>query len=242
MPSGDSATTITPPRSETTAAPRTLLCGLFQSRTCIVPTWRGWAMLLLTTAFLILFVGRHLYAFLAESESVPGGVLVIEGWLPSYADREALEEFHRHPYLGIYVSGYPIEEGSPYISYHNYAEFTVAKLVEMGAPTGSVHAAPAPAVERDRTYSMAATVKKQLEADGVSTAKINVVSFGPHSRRSRLLYQEAFGPSSQIGMFPVACREFDPEHWWRSSEGVRAVISEGIAYAYARLVFRPGAN
>jgi len=30
--------------------------------------------------------------------------------------------------------------------------------------------------------------------------------------------------------------------WWKTSAGVRSVISEAIAYGYARLLFRPRAE
>jgi hypothetical protein len=32
----------------------------------------------------------------------------------------------------------------------------------------------------------------------------------------------------------VANPDYDARHWWRYSEGVRDVISEGIAYLYAK--------
>jgi hypothetical protein len=168
--------------------------------------------------------------------------MVVEGWVPAYATRAALEEFRRHPYLGIYVTGEPLEEGNPYIGYQSYADFTVAKFREAGAPTDILHAVPAPRVGKDRTYTTAFVLKKRLEAEGVSTAKINLVSMGPHARRSRLLYELAFGPNSQVGIFSITDREFDPDHWWTSSYGVRSVVSEAIAYGYARLIFRPSAN
>lgn len=183
--------------------------------------------------------GRELCDFLTVNDSIPGGVLVVEGWVPAYAAREALEEFRRNHYSGIYATGEPMEDGNPYIGYANYAELTVARLTEAGAAPDILHAVPAPSVGKDRTYAMASALKKRLEADGVSTAKINVVSVGPHSRRSRLLYQYAFGPTSQIGMIAITDREFDPKHWWKSSNGVRSVISEAIAYCYARFLFRP---
>ena len=239
MPSGNVSTTITSSPHKSSDVPRLWLGGLLRSRVCLVPTWRGWALLLFVASFFILVLGRQLCAFLSINDPVPGGVLVVEGWVPPYAAREALDEFQRHPYLGIYVTGEPIEEDNPYIGFRNFADFTVAKLSKMGAPAESLHAVPGPFVGKDRTYSMAATLKQRLEADGISTAKINVVSVGPHSRRSRLLYQLAFGPHSQIGMMGIVDREFDPAHWWRSSAGVRTVISETIAYLYARFIFRP---
>ena len=242
MPPGETSTIITPPPNKSSPAPRTRLCGLFQSRVCLVPTWRGWAVLLLLAVLFILVVGRQVCAFLSMQDSVSGGVLVVEGWLPAYAARETIEEFHRHPYLGIYVTGEPIEEGNPYIGFGNYADFTVEKLKIAGAPADRLHAVPAPFVGKDRTYTTAATLKKLLETEGVSTAKINLISLGPHARRSRLLYEFAFGPHSQVGVIAIPDREFDPDHWWRSSNGVRAVVSEAIAYGYARFIFRPSVD
>ncbi|MEP6669351.1 MAG: hypothetical protein ABJF10_09375 [Chthoniobacter sp.] len=239
MPSGNVPNTIAPSANKSNGATRLWLRGLLQSRVCLLPTWRGWAFLLLLASFFVFVLGRQLCAFLSINDPIPGGVLVVEGWVPPYGAREALAEFHRHPYLGIYVTGEPIEEDNPYIGFRNYADFTVAKMTQMGAPAESLHAVPGPFVGKDRTYSMAATLKKRLEADGVSTAKINVVSIGPHSRRSRLLYQLAFGPHSQIGMMGIPDREFDSSHWWKSSAGVRTVVGETIAYLYARFIFRP---
>lgn len=239
MPPGDASTTITSPPHKSSTAPRRRLGGLLQQRICWVPTWRGWVLLVLCVGLAGIFAGREMCAFLTVNDPVPGGVLVIEGWAPPYAAREALAEFHRNHYSGIYTTGEPMEEGNPYIGYGDYAELTAARLLEAGAAPELVHAVPAPFVGKDRTYTMAATLKKRLEADGVSTAKVNIISVGPHSRRSRLLYQFAFGPNSQVGMIGLTDRDFDPVHWWRSSNGVRSVISEAIAYGYARLLFRP---
>lgn len=242
MPSGNVSTTITPPPHKSSPTRRIWLGGLLQSRVCILPTLRGWIVLFVLIVSITCVLGRELCSFLSVHDSVPGGVLVVEGWVSPYAVREALEEFHRHSYVGIYVTGEPLEEGNPYIGFATYADFTAAKLEKAGAPPDKIHAVPAPFVGKDRTYTTALVLKNRLEADGVSTARVNLISVGPHARRSRLLYQMAFGPNSQIGTIAVTDPEFDPDHWWTSSSGVRSVISEAIAYCYARFLFRPPAN
>jgi hypothetical protein len=212
-----------------------------QRRLCVLPTWRGWIVILLVVSLLVTIATRRLCAFLTVNDPVSGGVLVVEGWAPPYVAREAIEEFHRHSYVGLYVTGEPMEEGDPHFpEYDNSANLTAARVARMGLPEGNVHAVPAPGVGRDRTYTMAVTLKQRLEADGVSTAQINVFSLGPHARRSRLLYEHAFGPHSRIGMVGVTPHEFDPDHWWTTSNGVRYVVGELIAYVYARLLFHPG--
>jgi hypothetical protein len=94
-------------------------------------------------------------------------------------------------------------------------------------------------VIKDRTYSTALALKKTLLASGVSTEKVNLVSDAMHARRSRLLYEKAFGPGSHVGIIPAPERKFDPTRWWTSSAGVREVVGELIAYGYARFVFTP---
>ena len=89
---------------------------------------------------------------------------------------------------------------------------------------------------------MAVALKRKLEAEGVSTAKINVYSLGPHSRRSRLLYEKAFGSSSEIGTVGIDPQDFNARRWWSTSEGFRVVIGEFIAYVYARVLFHPEKN
>jgi hypothetical protein len=241
MPAGHSPSNSIPSGASdrATAAGRSFCFGLLKTRTCVLPTWRGLLLGVVLSLICIILVGRNLYGFLAVSDPVPGGVLVVEGWVPPGAARGAVAEFRRHSYLGIYVTGLPMEEGNPYIGFHNYAEFTAAKLIGMGAPAASIHVAATSPVERNRTYSMAMALKHRLEADGVSTAKINVISSGPHARRSRLLYEEVFGPQTKVGIQAIVDPEFDPDHWWKTSAGVRGVIGEGLAYLYARLLFHP---
>ena len=65
---------------------------------------------------------------------------------------------------------------------------------------------------------------------------------GPHARRSRLLFEKAFGRDTRVGIIALEDRDYDPAHWWKSSQGVRTVTDELIAYGYARLLFHPAAQ
>jgi len=68
------------------------------------------------------------------------------------------------------------------------------------------------------------------------------MTLGPHARRSRLLFQKAFGKEVKVGVISVEDRDYDPAHWWRSSEGVREVLGEAIAYFYAKFFFSPSSR
>lgn len=213
--------------------------GLIHRRACLVPTWRGWLALLAVVGLAGFAAVRGIYGFLAIQDPVPGGLLVAEGWAPDYALVEALEEFRRHPYRGIYVTGVPIEHGGMLFDYMTFAERSAVVLIRLGAEPDKVHAVPAPNVRQDRTYATARTLRAWLASRGIPAEKVNVVSLGAHSRRTRLLYEKAFGTNTRVGVIAVAPRDFDPARWWRSSQGVRIVTGEIVAWLYARFVFNP---
>jgi hypothetical protein len=52
------------------------------------------------------------------------------------------------------------------------------------------------------------------------------------------MYEKVFGDKVRIGIIAMPDRLYNPAHWWRTSEGVRDVLGETIAYLYARLLFR----
>jgi len=71
---------------------------------------------------------------------------------------------------------------------------------------------------------------------------INVLTEGAHARRTRLLYQKAFGRNVTVGIIAVSNPDYDPKQWWRYSDGVREVTGERIAYIYAKFFFFPSAS
>lgn len=120
-----------------------------------------------------------------------------------------------------------------------FAERGANKLRRLGVPNDSVQPVPCWEGQNDRTYHSALALKKWFQESNVHPKSIDVVSQGPHARRTRLLFQHAFGKDVRVGIIGTRDADYDPLHWWRSSEGVRDVISEWIAYLYARFLFSP---
>ena len=178
-----------------------------------------------------------IHPFLAPTHPVTGGILVVEGWGPDYAMNAAAEEFARSPYQKIYVTGGPLEWGGPLSDYKSYAELGAAILGKSGL-SSNVVAVPAPKVQRDRTYNSALALRKYLDEHGIPHSRVNLISVGVHSRRSRLLCQKAFGKGTRVGIIALTPMEYNPRRWWQSSQGFRAVMSETFAYAYVRVFFR----
>ena len=47
-------------------------------------------------------------------------------------------------------------------------------------------------------------------------------------------FRDLWATISLLGVIAVPDPDYDARHWWRYSEGVKDVISEGAAYLYAK--------
>jgi hypothetical protein len=212
---------------------------LLRRRQVLVPTWRGWLLLLAGCALLAIISIREIHPFLAVDAPLSGGIMVVEGWASDQALAEAVAEFRRNHYDRMYVTGGPIEAGAPLSEYRTYAERGSAVLQKLGMLTNEVQAVPAPRVRQDRTYTAALSLGIWLRAQSLKPGNVNLITEDTHARRSRLLYEKALGKDVKVGVRAMPPQDYEPSRWWRSSVGVRSVIGETIAYGYARLFFWP---
>jgi hypothetical protein len=215
------------------------LWGLLQRRNWLVPSFRGWIVLALGFVLFLVVAMRLLHPFLALNDPISDGLLVVEGWTPDYGLETVVSEFRRDHYEKIYVTGGPLEYGSYLVSYKTYAQLAAASLIKLGLDSDAVQPVPAPRVRQDRTYTSAVSLKKWLLEHGIQPTRIHLMTDGTHARRSRLLFQKAMGDNVVIGVTSIPVKDYDPEHWWRYSAGVRGVINEALAYLYARFLFYP---
>ncbi len=212
---------------------------LLKRRQVPVPTWRGWLVLLLAGCGFAIFLLLTIHPFLAPDAPLPGGAMVVEGWASDHSMQAAVAEFRRNHYDRMYVTGGPMESGGPLSEYKTYAQFGGAVLLKLGMSTNELQVVPAPWVKQDRTYTAAVSLASWLRNAGVHPATIHLITEGTHARRSWLLYEKALGRGVKVGVTAVPPIDYDPRRWWRSSMGVRSVIGETLAYAYARLFFWP---
>jgi uncharacterized SAM-binding protein YcdF (DUF218 family) len=202
---------------------------------------RGWlaaGLLALLAAGLWML---NIQSFLAQTRRVDAKVLVVEGWVHEYAARAALAEFQAGHYDKIYTTGGPVVGSGSYRNVFNTSASVGAELlVKVGAPAGLVQMVPSYVNGRDRTYSSALALREYFRTNGLSVKSFNVLTEDAHARRTRMLFQRAFGPDADVGVISVPDPDYDPAHWWRYSEGVREVLGENIAWIYAAFLFHPG--
>lgn len=170
-----------------------------------------------------------------------GGLLVVEGWAGVPAFDEAARRFATGAYSRVATTGGPIEADSPCARLDaTWAEHAVRNLRERGVPEAALDAVAAPASAQDRTFLSAVALREWLDAHGRAPDRIEVVTLGPHGRRTRRLYRQAFGEDVAVGIVSVPSSEYDPAHWWWSSEGTKRVVVESIGLAWTACCFEPG--
>lgn len=200
-----------------------------------MPTLWGWLMLLFAGAAAVLLAGLHLYSFLAPRDPVGARLLVVEGWIPADELEQAVLFCREGRYARIVTTGGPIqgefEQGYP----GTYAARARDYLIGLGIASDTVVAAPAPAVDKNRSYLNAVMVHEWAAQSGVTIDALDVFSSGPHSRRSWLLFATTFGPRVRVGIIPATPGTYDPQHWWRTSAGAKEVLAEAIAWLWTEL-------
>jgi|TARA_B100000315_G_C14460239_1_gene533390 hypothetical protein len=215
----------------------------------------GWGVLSGVLVALIILFTVTIYPFLAPTQSVQGKVLVADQVLPDHALEKVQDRFRNGNYQLLVTSGGELSALPAVIctliktcrnghisKYKTRAQLAAATLVLQGVPEEKILIASAPSVQKNRTYAAALEVKKQLTEKGLIPRSIDVVSLGPHSRRTWRIYQMIFSPETQVGIYSIEPHNYNPERWWSSSAGVRTIIGETIAYLYARLIFNAPAS
>ena len=211
--------------------------GLISRQTRWTLTLRGWLFLGFLAALTGATLARTIHPFLAVNAPEHADVLVVEGWVQDYAILAAREEFSSGKYRDVFATGGPLTLAADAYPIRTLADLGAWRLQRAGLPAHRVHSIPAPRAMRDRTYASAVALREWLHAQRVSVGRLNIVTEDVHARRTRLLFQAAFGPSTAIGVIAVPNPNYDARQWWRYSEGVRDVLGETISYLYAKFLF-----
>ena len=222
---------------------RHALCGLLTRRERWALSWLGRLILASALLFAVALCIRGVYPFLAITHRVNANALVVEGWIHEYAIRAAVKEFQSNHYQRAFTTGGPVVGSGGYINdFCTSASVGADLLMKNGLANRSVEMVPSQVMDRDRTYSSAVALRNWFRDHNIAVPGINIVTEDLHARRTRLLFQKAFGKHVQVGIIAVANVDYPANRWWYYSEGVKDVISEFAAYLYARVLsFAPQA-
>lgn len=197
----------------------------------------GWVVTGLMGLVVIVALARGLYPFLAITSRTSNELLVVEGWINSDSIEQAAREYHRVNYQDVLVVALVYKVGNKWDSGRYKTEYISEAMIRSGIPREHIHVVHCDVVKKDRTYAAALAVQQWIRGQKKKINSMDIVTLGSHARRSRLLFEKAFPSHIKIGVIAMDERDFDPVHWWRSSEGVREVLFEGVAYLYTRFFF-----
>ncbi len=211
--------------------------GLLRRYELWLPSLRG---LLVALCLLVGGLGlavRNQCVFLSVNDRVGGDLLVLEGWVPDHVVRAAMDEFRSGGYRQLLVTGGGIDRGESLSEWKTYAELGQASLIRLGFPREKISAVIGPQADRDRTFNCALQLREWFLRQGGIPPVIQVISTGPHCRRTRLMFEVGLGPKIRVGILAVPDPAYPQRRWWINSTGFREVIAESIAYVYARFIF-----
>jgi hypothetical protein len=184
-------------------------------------TLQGWLAICGFIIALSLFLVTHIHPFLAVNSPIQADILVVEGWIPDYAVKNAIAEFNKGDYQKLITTGLPLQLGYYLSPYKNAAELAAATLTVIGFDPNKLVAVPASNAARNRTSAAATALNQWLKDSDLNVKSINVYTFDAHARRSWLIFKQALAPNIKVGIIAGKSTDYNPKKWWISSAGVR---------------------
>jgi len=215
---------------------------LTKKKECTVLTWPAKIIFLAVLTVIFLFVSFKIPLFLSLNNPINGKYLVLDGIMPDYSVQRAIEIFNNQNYTTIVATGSKLEAGYFISEKSTMAELTYATFLELGFDSTKIIVIPEGDILKDRTYTSALSLKKYFEKHKITNAEIDILAIGCHARRSKMLFKLALGDNFNVGVYALPDNSFDINRWWKTSKGVRTVISETIGYFYAKVFFYPDKN
>lgn len=181
-------------------------------------------------AVAVVLFGAFAHPFLAITRRVAADILIVEGWVPDHVIVAAAQEFQAGGYSRIFISGLQPEEPTKAGEAASSAERGVRILTDAGVSASAIVAAPAPPARWSRTSKMARAVRDRIRELGLQPKGVNVVTAGPHARETWVAFGHAFEPATPVGIISVPKRNYDPDRWWLSWQGLKWVPKDFLGW------------
>ena len=213
-------------------------CQSLTHRRCGRRFW-GWRLakrplpLLLIFGLLVLLVIPGLWlvtygeCFFSLTHRVPPEVLVVEGWIGQRGLQAAAAEFVRGGYKYVVVTGG--QSGDPRSS-SSYAEIAGEELIRLDIPKDRIIVAASGEIEHPRTFNSAIAAWRALQKRGIRPQHANLLTLGPHARRSHLVYSKVFAPATKVGVIAWVPADYGSTPWWRSMTRTKCLFKEIVGY------------
>ena len=201
-------------------------------------TMQAWLIFLFLLALSLPIILFQIHPFLAFSEPIIADALIIEGWADDIVIEGAVAEFNQGQYQLLITSGGPLGKGTYLSEFKSFADLAAATAVALDVPREQIITISSPFASRDRTAASAKAVKDWIAQSSTTIETVNIYSYDVHTRRSWWIFKTVFEPEIKVGAIAHPSLNYDSTSWFTSSAGARSVISETIAFLYARFIWQ----
>jgi hypothetical protein len=210
---------------------------LFERRTLWCPTWLGTFCLIFVLVVPAAWWFIYGESFLSSTDRLSAEVLVVEGWIGTNGVRAAADEFQSGGYRYVVATGsQPDDDKGWQVIGWSYAQGAADELARCGIPREKIILAPARSTGRERTFESAVAVSRKLQSLSINSKSINVFTWGPHARRSRLVFAKVEGPETEVGAVGWTPSYYQASPWWRSSDRTKELLTETAGYIFEILL------
>ena len=188
----------------------------------------------------VTFLGfKNIALYLALNKPHDSEYLVVEGWQSEQSLLQALMTFREENYRYLITTGGP-DARTIEPRYSSFAEASAAFLLSRGINSDKVIIVSAPASAQNRTFLSAVMVRDWFIIHNSLPTSIDVFTEGVHARRTHVLYRKAFESMADIGIYASISENYDLKLWWKTSAGVKSVITEALGMFWVTCCFEPG--
>src|SRR5258708_37121299 len=150
-----------------------------------VPLW-----VTLGIGVVLIFFLISVHGFLAVSNPVGEGILVVEAWIPAKTLEESATVFNSGRYRYLLLVGGPMQgSGSKSNDPTTWADLAASRLQKHGFDTETPVQISVPAVSSGRTLARATAVNRSLGSSQGSPRSVDRFSRGEHATKGRILGQ-----------------------------------------------------
>ncbi|MEZ5198006.1 MAG: hypothetical protein R2764_16950 [Bacteroidales bacterium] len=175
-----------------------------------VATWFGNLLKITFILLLVIIYVLRIHPFLAQQKPVQARLMVVEGFIPDYALEKSMDIFLKGNYELMIITGKKRLKGSQLDQYDNDGIYSAETLIKLGFDKNKIQVvALENDIKKDRTYASALAVKKWIKESGLDDNKLDLVSISCHARRSRILFDKAFGNETDIGIIAIPTISYD---------------------------------
>jgi DUF218 domain len=197
-----------------------------------LPPWLIFGLLLLLV-LPVLWLVTYGERFFSLTHRVPPEVLVVEGWIGQRGMQAAAAEFVRGGYKYVVTTGGKTSD--PRVP-SSYAENASQELSRLDVPKDRIIVAASEGVEHQRTFNSAIAAWRALQNRGIRPQYANLLTLGPHARRSQLVYSKVFSPATKVGVIAWVPADYRSTSWWRSVRRTKCLFKEIAGYPFELLL------